>query len=223
LYSGVGRIGIPSLLKDVGRTGLTTELSITNLVPAPGFTDFIIYIYDQNGLVNSLCEKLNEKQVEYLDVEASLAFLPGGFKGSAVISAVYWEHMAFDDFGGLARNLVGLAAVKIERSGTTQAADIPGDESSASQGFPIIGRFAFAGPLISCPGVPNRAPWYPPGVPRATPFPLVPTPLPPSPPGGPTSAPPGLPTPGAPAPGPGPGSPPPPPTTGPPPPPPPLR
>ncbi len=97
LYSGVGVIGIPSLMKDVEGTGLTTELSIANLVPKPGFTDFVLYIYDQNGLVDSFCEKLNEKQVEYIDLASQVAFLPEGFKGSAVISAVFWEHDVFDD------------------------------------------------------------------------------------------------------------------------------
>ena len=187
LDSGVGRIGIPSLMKDRDRSGLTTEIAINNVVPVPGFTDFIIYIYDQNGLVDSLCEKLNEKQVEYLDVEAGLAFLPRGFKGSAVISAVYWEHIFHGD--GFPRNVLGLAAVKVERSGTTFGIDVPGDESAGNIGFPIIGRFAFAGPRIECPGVPLRPPpCCGPGAPGGPGGPGGPTPIPPTPtppPGGP--------------------------------------
>jgi hypothetical protein len=165
LYSGVGVIGIPSLLKDQRNTGLTTELAIANLVPKPGFTDFVIYIYDQNGLVDSLCQKLDAKQVEYIDLASSMAFLPEGFKGSAVISAVFWEHDVFDDSGRFLRNLVGLAAVKLERTGTVQGADVPGDESAASEGFPIIGPFAFGGPRIQCPGVPSGVPCCQPGNP----------------------------------------------------------
>jgi hypothetical protein len=173
LYSGVGRIGIPSFMKDVGGSGLTTELAIANLVPKPGFTDFAIYIYDQNGLVQNMCEKLNERQVEYLDVDANLAFLPGGFKGSAVISAVFWEHDVFGSGGEFLRNLVGLAAVKIERTGTVQGSDVPGDESSASEGFPIIGAFDFAGPPASCPGVPTPGGPGPLPGPTATPYPTA--------------------------------------------------
>jgi len=192
LDSGVGRIGIPSFLKDVGGTGLTTELAIANLVPKPGFTDFLIYIYDQNGLVQAMCEKLHEKQVEYLDVGANLAFLPEGFKGSAVISAVYWDHRVFDAQGRYLRNLVGLAAVKIERSGTRLGTDIPGDESSASEGFPILGRFAFAGPVVGCPGVPG-GPSVPPG---PAPWPTATTaPYPTGAPPHPTSVPPPYPSP----------------------------
>jgi hypothetical protein len=172
LWSGVGRIGIPSFMKDVGGSGLTTELAIANLVPKPGFTDFVIYIYDQNGLVSSVCEKLNERQVEYLDAGTNLAFLPDGFKGSAVISAVFWEHDVFDNLGYYLRNLVGLAAVKIERSGTTLGADVPGDESAASEGFPILGSFAFGGPPANCPGVPaGPPPGSGPGSPTALPQP----------------------------------------------------
>jgi len=178
LWSGVGRIGIPSLMKDVGRSGLTTELAIANLVPVPGFTDFVIYFYDQNGLIGNLCEKLSERQVEYLDVAASLNFLPDGFKGSAVISAVYWDHRTADETGRQARNVLGLASVKIERTGTVRGSDVPGDESAASQGFPIIGRFTFGGPWIQCPGVPVGGP--PIGGPIApTPYPTNPTALPP--------------------------------------------
>jgi hypothetical protein len=171
LYSGVGVIGIPSLMKDVRGSGLTTELAIANLVPKPGFTDFIIYIYDQNGLVDSLCQKLDAKQVEYIDLASQMAFLPEGFKGSAVISAVFWEHDVFDDYGRFLRNLVGLAAVKLERTGTVMGADVPGDESAASEGVPVIGPFAFAGPRISCPGVPAGVPCCQPGRPGPAPGP----------------------------------------------------
>jgi hypothetical protein len=54
LYSGVGRIGIPSFLKDRGGTGVTSEVAIANVVPKPGLTNFAIYIYDQTGLIDYL-------------------------------------------------------------------------------------------------------------------------------------------------------------------------
>ncbi|MFN8422811.1 MAG: hypothetical protein U0470_05225 [Anaerolineae bacterium] len=38
-------------------------------MPKPGFTDLIIYIFDQNGLMDYVCQKLNEKQVEYIDLQ----------------------------------------------------------------------------------------------------------------------------------------------------------
>lgn len=158
LYSGVGRIGIPSLMKDIGGTGLTTEISIQNVVAKPGFTDFVVYLYDQNGLVDSFCEKLHAQQVEYFDLATSAAFLPQGFKGSAVVSAVFWEHDVFDGGGRFVRNLLGLAAVKIERSDGLRGADVPGDESAANGGIPMIGPFFFSGPMPNCPGVPRHMP-----------------------------------------------------------------
>ncbi len=187
LYSGVGRIGIPSLAKDVGGTGLTSEIAIANVVPKPGFTDFIVYIYDQNGLVSSVCQQLGELQVEYIDVAGNMAILPSGFKGSAIVSAVFWEHDVFDDQGQFRRNLVGLAVAKVERSQTILGSDIPGDESAGSEGFPIVGPFAFGGPVIHCPGVPHRIPCCPP--PSPTP------PLPSGPPPTATAPMPGAPTP----------------------------
>jgi hypothetical protein len=176
LESGVGLIGIPSFLNNItggGLTGLATELAITNLVPKPGFTDFAIYLYDQNGLIDFVCEKLNAKQVEYINVSDDWNYINDGFKGSAVISAVFWEHDVIEEglFPGIAklkRNLVGLAVVKVERfnwplmPSTDPADDAPGDQASASEGFPIRGPwnydtfegFDFEGPQVPpCPGV----------------------------------------------------------------------
>ncbi len=151
-YSGIGRIGIPSFLKDYQRSGVTTEIAIANIVPKPGFTNFALFVYDQNGLIDYLCETLSEKQVEYINLQ-SWGFIHPGFKGSAVISATFWEHDVFDGRGGFARNVVGLAAVKVERVGTVLDVPIPGDEASGNMGFPIPGPFAFAGPYAPrCPG-----------------------------------------------------------------------
>ncbi len=162
LESGIGLIAIPSLLKDRRSTGVTSELAITNVVPKPGFTDFVIYFYDQNGLLDYVCEKLNEKQVEYIDL-AKWGYINSGYKGSAIISAVFWEHDVFDPAGRFERNLVGLSALSIERSGATLGEDVPGDEAAGARGIPfslaqVHGErcpftFAFAFPP-ACPGVP---------------------------------------------------------------------
>jgi hypothetical protein len=153
----VGVIGIPSFLKDRQATGVTTELAIQNVVPKPGFTDFALFIFDQHGLLDFLCEKLNEKQVEYINL-ANWGYINPGFKGSAVISAVFWEHDVFSGHGQFVNNILGLAAVSIERSGALQGEDIPGDEAAGSEGFPILEtEFAFGGPAMGphCAGVPD--------------------------------------------------------------------
>jgi len=134
-------IGVPSLFKR--GAGITTELAIQNVVPVPGFTDFAIFIYDQNGLLDAVCHKLNAAQAEYINLDA-WGYLNPGFKGSAVISATFWQHEVFGAIGD-PRNVVGLAAVKVERSGTVQGIDIPGDESAGSEGFPIQDGFSFPG------------------------------------------------------------------------------
>jgi len=160
LQSGVGLIGIPSLLQRGNQLGITTELAITNLVPKPGKTDFAIFVYDQNGLIDYVCEALNEKQVEYIMLE-NWGWIQPGFKGSAVISATFWEHDVFSATGGFLRNVVGLAAVKIERVVPSGNLPIPGDLAAGSEGFPIppiqTGQrpnFHFEGFPPVCPGVP---------------------------------------------------------------------
>jgi len=169
LSSGVGRIGIPSFLKDRRGTGVTTEISVANVVAKPGITNYALFIYDQNGLIDYVCQTLSAQQVEYIDLE-NWGFIHPGFKGSAVISATFWEHEVFDSRGGFVRNVVGLAAVKVERSGTTLGSPIPGDESAGNEGFPIPGPFRFAGPSAPrCPGAPGGGnPPPPPGAPTAT-------------------------------------------------------
>ncbi len=153
-WMGTTLIGIPSLIKQ--GLGLTSELAIQNVVPKPGFTDFAIYIYDQNGLLDFVCEKLNEKQAEYINLDR-WGYINPGFKGSAIISATFWEHPVFSTTGQWQRNVVGLAAVKVERSGTVLGSDVLGDESAGSEGFPIpwARYFDFEGPQApTCPGQP---------------------------------------------------------------------
>ncbi len=181
LCSGIGRIGIPSFHKDAIGTGVTSELSIANIVPKPGFTDFAIFIYDQNGLLDYVCQKLHSQQVEYIDL-ATWGFINQGFKGSAVISATFWEHDVFDGQGNFVRNVVGLAAVKVERSGSALGNPIPGDESAGNIGFPLPGPMPCnCAPAPRCPGQPsfgggggNPQPTLPP--PPPPPGPPVPQP-----------------------------------------------
>jgi len=168
LESGVGLIAVPSLLKDLEKRGVTTELAIANLVPKAGFTDLAIYFFDQNGLIDYVCQKLSDRQVEYIDLQTWGYFGPG-FKGSAIISATFWEHEVFDNEGFFLRNVLGLGAVAIERTGTRLGEDIPGDEAAGSRAIPFTQHgladtfaYCFAGPAAAfCPGQPGRRPTCP--------------------------------------------------------------
>lgn len=136
----IGRLALPTVSEHVASEAWqsdtsTTELAIQNLVPEPGLTNAAVFLYDQNGLLDILCETLNDQQVEYVDL-ATWGFIHPGFKGSAVISATAWEHPAFDPAGRVKVNPVGLAAVIVER-GPTEAFDTPGDHSAGSVAFPL--------------------------------------------------------------------------------------
>jgi uncharacterized repeat protein (TIGR01451 family) len=149
--SGSAVFAVPLLAK--GNRGITSEIAITNLVPKPGFTDFAMFIYDQNGLVDYDCEKLHDRQVEYVDLR-TWGSVPPGFLGSLIVSATFWEHEVFDGKGGFVRNLVGLGGVAVERVGTSPlGGDIPGDESKAFEAFPVFDHFMNEG-KIRCPGQP---------------------------------------------------------------------
>ena len=152
LSSGSAVFAIPLVAK--GNRGITSEIGITNLVPKPGFTDFAIYFYDQNGLLGHVCQKLNEKQVEYINLD-TWGFIQQGYLGSMVVSAVFWEHDVFDGEGRFERNLVGLGGVAVERiGGVLGQEDVPGDESKAFEAFPVFDHFA-PEEAPNCPGVPG--------------------------------------------------------------------
>ena len=132
-YAGAEVLGVPLVAK--GNRGITTELAVQNLNPNPGLTDFVLYIYDQNRLLDVVCEKLNEKQVEYINFDA-WGFIRPGFLGSIVVSTTY-----SDQQGG-----AGLGAVAVERlRRTLTEPDIPGDESKAFEAFPLYNRFYVEG------------------------------------------------------------------------------
>ena len=101
--------------------------------------------------------------MEYINLQ-TWGFINPGFKGSAFISASFWEHDVFDETGFFLRNLVGLAAVSIERTGTPLGEDVPGDEAAGSRGIPFRTsdiedmefEFDYEGPAKPlCPGLPD--------------------------------------------------------------------
>jgi hypothetical protein len=158
LDQGVGLIAIPSLLKDLDGDGVTSEVAIMNLAEKPGFTDFAIFIYDQNGLLDFVCQKLHDRQVEYIDLQ-TWGYVGAGFRGSAIISATFWEHDVFNPTGEFVRNLVGLGAVSVERTNTRLGTEVPGDEAAGDRGIPFRNdaqiEFCFPeGFVPKCPGQP---------------------------------------------------------------------
>lgn len=118
-------VGIPSLAKFVGDLP-TTRLAIQNRASPPGFTDFVIYLYDSSGLLDYVCDKLNEREVDYIDL-ASWGYVNPGFDGSALVSATYWEHDAFDAAGRWTGNRAALGVVAFDAR----------DPAPASLGAPV--------------------------------------------------------------------------------------
>jgi hypothetical protein len=118
-----GAIGVPSLLN---KATLRSELALVNLNLNPGLTNLVVYIYDQNGLVDYFCQTLNEKQVELIPV-GNLGIISPGFGGSAVVVPI-----SSDQPGG---PMVG--GVLVNRLTTTLGRDIPGDSSAGSVLKPV--------------------------------------------------------------------------------------
>ncbi len=135
--SGAAVVALPSLRKDQTAEGITTHIAISNVVPKPGFTDFVVFVYDQHGLLDYVCEKLNEKQTEYIDL-ARWGYINEGFIGHAIVSAVFWEHDLFTSGGQYVRNMVGLTAALAD-----QPLVAARGQSSALRAVPLHSQLGF--------------------------------------------------------------------------------
>jgi hypothetical protein len=116
-------------------TKWNSEIAITNLDMIPGVSTYRINFFDQNGLLYSLCQTLNEKQVDYIKL-ASIGIIPTGWLGSAVIS---WQCSSPPNVGAL-----GVVVVE-------KASGYPsGDLTKAYEGFPLATAPAISY-AVACP------------------------------------------------------------------------
>jgi subtilisin family serine protease len=89
---GVQAVGLPLLAKkyhdvyEPAGTTWTTDIAIQNLNRTPGWTVVRIDFFDPNGYQFSICQTLNEKQVDYVKL-ANMGNIPDGWHGSAVVVA----------------------------------------------------------------------------------------------------------------------------------------
>ncbi|MBM4431514.1 MAG: carboxypeptidase regulatory-like domain-containing protein, partial [Chloroflexi bacterium] len=134
-------VALPFLAKDKrdpyepSGTKWTSEIAMTNLDMFPGTSVWRIDFFDQNGLLYSLCQTLNEKQVDYIKL-GNIGIIPPGWLGSAVIS---WQCSAPWDVGAL-----GVVVVE-------KASGYPsGDLTKAYEGFPLFDPITLPD-AVSCP------------------------------------------------------------------------
>jgi len=139
---GAKVLALGAMVKAGGRETATSQIVVANLVAKPGFTDVVFYFYDQNGLLDYICHKLVANEVEFIDLQ-TWGYINPGFKGSALVSAMFWQHDVYDAEGEWAANLVGLGAVTLHTPAETSEGfnrtdhDGPGDTSSAWLGVPL--------------------------------------------------------------------------------------
>jgi hypothetical protein len=134
---GYGKdVGLPMLVKDkhdpYEPTGShwSSEIAMTNLDMEPGISVYRLDFFDQNGLLYSLCQTLNEKQVDYIKLK-NIGIIPDGWLGSGIIS---WMCSSPLDVGAL-------GVVVVERASDYAS----GDLTKAYEGFP----------LAAAPGIPD--------------------------------------------------------------------
>jgi hypothetical protein len=136
MTSGAAAVALPLVAMDLDGFGVGTEIVLANQVPDPGWTDVAVLVYDQNALADVMCRRLGAMEVDYITLGYSGVF-DNGFIGSALVSAVYWEHLA-PAGAGTEVNRVGISAATVTRSRTWTGEDIPGDEVGASVGAPLV-------------------------------------------------------------------------------------
>ncbi len=147
--SGAALVGLPAVDRDetsVTGASRASRLLVHNSVDLPGFTDFGIYVHDQNGFLGVACRKLNQRQMVTVDLQ-TLGFLNAGFRGSALVSATFWEHDVFDPQGNFLRNVVALQGSVHEPGPTFSDLDL---RQGLPAGDPAAG-FAASADLPPCP------------------------------------------------------------------------
>lgn len=163
--SGAALVGLPAVDRDAGSvTGASraSRILVHNAAEVTGFTEFAIYLHDQNGFLDRVCDRLNDRQTAFIDLQA-WDFIHQGFRGSALISASFWEHDVFNPEGDFLHNVVALQAAVQEPGPKFGDPDLrPG----LPGGGPEAG-FAVAPALPPCPPV---------FIPGATPERPMPTP-----------------------------------------------
>lgn len=173
--SGAALFGLPSIGGDprgAASAPRASRILLHNSVEVPGFTDFAVYLYDQNGFLGLSCQKLNARQVTVMEPQ-TLDFLRTGLRGAALVSATYWEHEVFAADGRLLRNVVALQGA-VEEPGLVFSD--PGFHQGLAGGKREAG-FAASAALPACPPAGGTAPTT--GPPSATPTPAAsPTPSP---------------------------------------------
>lgn len=137
---GARTVALPLLIKDNDQFGpggvrWTSEIAVQNINFNPGTTSFRVDIYDQNGLVETFCQFVSERQVDYIDLD-KVGTLPQGFSGSAVIDST-----CSNQAGG-----ASVVAVAVEQAGAS------GDFTKGFEGFRLDGT-RYAPPHVpACPG-----------------------------------------------------------------------
>ncbi len=114
---GAGMLALTSLRRPAdGALGSSSSaVAIANLAEPAGFTDFSVFLYDANGPLDLVCQRLYSRQVEYIDL-ASWSYMSPGFQGGMLISATHWEHPVYDA-GRIQSDHLGLAAVHVRHRG----------------------------------------------------------------------------------------------------------
>jgi len=141
-------VGLPFLAKDKrdpyepSGTRWTSEIAMTNLDMLPGVSVWRIDFFDQNGLLYSLCQTLNEKQVDYIKL-ANIGIIPPGWLGSAIIS---WQCSTISAQPPFANDIGRIGVVVVEKASGYPS----GDLTKAYEGFPIPAAPAIPG-AVNCP------------------------------------------------------------------------
>jgi hypothetical protein len=135
-------LALPKLMKDYGYAfqpaliNWNTEIAVTNLNLQPNGTTFRIDFFDQNGLMYSLCQTVNEKQVDYIDLK-HIGIIPSGWFGSAVISVQCGPG--------------GLGAVVVERGSGSISGDLTAGYESLPLPSDLLGYYRDPSRCPSCP------------------------------------------------------------------------
>ena len=117
----VRALALPSSLDDLHNSGIAHAIGVARAGPNGGRWDYVVQLYDRNGLVRRLCRTVDDGVTDIVVLDA-VPGVPDGLKASAVVGLTGWGG---DGAPG------DLIATALWTKGTAFGADVPGDEWAA--------------------------------------------------------------------------------------------
>ncbi len=138
--SDIRPIGLPATLNDLQNSGIGHVIAVARTGAGAGRMDYVVQLYDRNGLVDRICRTVTDAATDVVDLSAGAGPMDGT-KAAAVVAAVGWDG---------AEPPGDLAVTAVWVKGTQIGVDLPGDAHAAVAGTPLDAAWSQVAAAAPC-------------------------------------------------------------------------